>query len=238
MPSKRSAKTKTAAPGTADRSIADGVASAMGWLKDHATQATLAGMARYGLPSDHALGVGMADIKVLGKELGRDHALALALWDTGCYEARLLCSFVDEPQQVTVAQMDRWCADFDNWGICDTLCFNLFDRAPHAWSRVEPWSERQDEFGRRAAFALLWALALHDKSAGDEAFERGLALIAQAADDDRNFVKKAVAMALRAIGLRNARLRDAASAVAQDLTDSKPPSARWIGRDVLRKLGG
>jgi hypothetical protein len=33
----------------------------------------------------------------------------------------MVASFVDDPSQVTPAQMDRWCKDFYNWGICDTI---------------------------------------------------------------------------------------------------------------------
>jgi 3-methyladenine DNA glycosylase AlkD len=81
------------------------------------------------------------------------HPLALALWDTGVYEARMLCSFVDDPALITPAQMDRWCHDFDNWAICDTMCFNLFDRTPHAWAKVTQWSRKRNEFAKRTAFA-------------------------------------------------------------------------------------
>ncbi len=114
---------------------------------------------------DHAFGVSMKDVQALAKQLGRSHALALALWDSGWYEARSLCAYIDEPGRVTPAQMDRWCRDFDNWAICDTLCFSLFDRTPHAWRKVEQWSKRRPEFEKRAAFALLASLALHDKGA-------------------------------------------------------------------------
>ncbi|MEA2723963.1 MAG: hypothetical protein QOH59_1734 [Gemmatimonadales bacterium] len=193
-------------------------------------------MARYAIPSDHAFGVSVANMKVLGKRLGRNHDLAAALWDTGWYEARMLTSFVDEPARVTSAQMDRWCRDFDNWAICDSLCFHLFDRTPHAWQKVTQWSERREEFGRRAAFALLWALTVHDKHAGDEPFLQGLFLIEDAAEDDRNFVKKAVNMALRSIGKRNRALNRAAMATARRLAQSSEPSARWVGKDALREL--
>jgi len=209
---------------------------ALDWLQAHATRATLDGMARYGIPSGHALGVTMADMKRLGKELGRDHALAAALWATGVYEARMVAAFVDDPAQVTAAQMDRWCKDFDNWAICDTVCFNLFDRAPAAWSRVEPWSKKPGEFQKRTAFALLWALALHDKAAADARFLEGLALIEAAATDERNFVKKAVAMALKAIGKRNAPLRKAAQQLAKRLASSPDATARWIGKDAAKAL--
>ena len=181
-------------------------------LKAHATKATLDGMARYAIPSGNAYGVAMKDLKALGKQLGHDHALALALWDTGNYEARMLTSFVADPQKLTAAQMDRWCREFDNWAYCDTLAFNLFDRTPHAWAKVEKWSREPGEFQKRAAFALVWSLALHDKTASDAQFVKGLGLIERAADDDRNFVKKAVAMALRAVGTRGS-LRDEAVAL-------------------------
>ena len=193
-------------------------------------------MARYAIPSNRAFGVAMKDIKALGKKLGRDHELAAALWATGVYEARMLCSFVDDPAQVTSAQMDRWCRDFDNWAICDTICFNLFHRTSHAWEKVTKWSTKRDEFEKRTAFALLWSLAMHDDRAGSERFTTGLALIERAATDERNFVKKAVNMALRAIGKRNRSLNTASVAVARRLAESDEAAAAWVGKDALREL--
>ena len=218
------------------RSIEDEVQPVLQWLKAHATKATLAGMARYAIPSNKAFGVAMKDIKALGKKLGHDHELALALWETGWYEARMLTQFVADPSAITAVQMDRWCKEFDNWAYCDALSFNLFDRTPHAWTKVGQWSRRKGEFEKRTAFALLWSLALHDKRASDQQFLDGLELIERAADDDRNFVKKAVTMALRAIGTRNASLKRAAVAVAARLSESPQPSARWIGKDASKKL--
>ena len=132
----------------------------------------------------------------------------------------MLASFVGDPAQLTPAQMDRWCKDFDNWAFCDAMSFNLFDRSPHAWAKVAEWSSRQKEFEKRTAFALLWSLSVHDKRAGNDAFVAGLALIEREAGDDRNFVKKAVNMALRAIGKRNRALNAAAVAVARRLAES------------------
>jgi 3-methyladenine DNA glycosylase AlkD len=212
------------------------VQSALAWLKSHSTKATLDGMARYAIPSDHAYGVAMRDIKALGKTLGPDHELAVALWDTGVYEARMLTSFVADPKQVTAAQMDRWCKDFDNWAFCDAMCFHLFDRTPHAWAKVEQWSGRRNEFEKRTAFALLWSLTVHDKRAGDEPFLHGLTLIEREAGDERNFVRKAVNMALRAIGKRNRALNAAAVTVARRLASAKEPAAKWVGAHALREL--
>ena len=216
--------------------LAEQVQSALDGLKRHSSKATLAGMARYAIPSEHAYGVAMKDIKALGKTLGRQHALACALWDTGVYEARMLASFVADPAQLTSAQMDRWCRDFDNWAYCDAMSFNLFDRTPHAWDKVAQWSRKRGEFEKRTAFALLWSLTVHDKTAGNEPFLKGLALIEREAFDERNFVKKAVNMALRAIGKRNRALNAAAVAVARRLASSEDATARWIGKDALREL--
>jgi 3-methyladenine DNA glycosylase AlkD len=205
-------------------------------LKRRGTTRTRDGMARYGLPSDKAFGVAVSTMHQMAKRIGRNHELAAALWETGWYEARMLAAFVDEPARVTPAQMDRWCRDFDNWGICDTVCFHLFDRTPYAWRKVEQWAGRRDEFVKRAAFALLASLSAHDKAAGDERFARGLRLVERAATDERNFVKKAVNWALRCIGKRSPELNAAAVATARRLSASPQAAARWVGKDALREL--
>ncbi|MDZ4780018.1 MAG: DNA alkylation repair protein [Planctomycetia bacterium] len=212
------------------------VVSAIAALKRRATKRTLDGMARFAIPADRAFGVTVADIRLLAKRLGRDHALAGALWKSGWYEARMLAAFVAEPAKLTAAEMDRWCRDFDNWAICDTVCFHLFDRTPLAWKKLAPWSKRKPEFEKRAAFALLWGLSVHDKEGPDASFIAGLRLVEAAANDDRNFVKKAVNMALRAVGKRNAALHGAAIATGQSLTESANPTARWTGKGALREL--
>jgi 3-methyladenine DNA glycosylase AlkD len=218
------------------RELKSEVASVLVWLKRHSSKATREGMARYGIPSANASGVSVGDIRDLGKRLGRNHELALALWDTGSYEARMLTPFIDEPARVTPAQMDRWSRDFDSWAICDALCFHLFDKTPHAWAKIAKWSTRREEFVKRAAFALLASVALHDKIAPDAPFLKSLALIERGSTDDRNFVKKAVSWALRGIGKRNPALHSAATKLARRLADSPHPAARWTGKDVLRDL--
>ena len=191
---------------------------------------------RFGIVARDAFGVRMNDMQQLAKRLGRNHALALALWETGNYEARIMVAYLAEPERVTPAQMDRWCRDFDNWAVCDTLCLHLFDRVPHAFRKVAPWSRGRGEFVKRAAFALLAALALHDKRADDEFFARCLPLAERAASDGRNFVKKGVSWALRAIGRRSPGLHTTSVELAQRLAASPEISARWVGRDVLRDL--
>ena len=224
---------KQKTPNTSKRDVNE----ALAWLKEHSSKKIREEMLpRYGIDAPKAFGVSVANLHQLAKITGRNHEFALALWETGWYEARMLAAFVDEPERVTPAQMDQWCRDFDNWGICDTVCFHLFDRSPHAYKKVEQWAKRRDEFVRRGAFALMASLALHDKEASDDRFAKWFPLIEQGANDDRNFVKKGVSWALRGVGKRNPKLKAAAVKLAQRLATSEQRSARWVGKDVLRDL--
>lgn len=216
--------------------VATDVASVMAWLEAHCNQKIRNEMGpRYGIFTDNAIGVRMADMIALAKAIGRNHALALQLWATGNYEARTVAAMIDDPAQVTAAQMDRWAKDFDNWAICDTVCFKLFDRTNHAPAKIKQWTTKRPEFVRRAGFALLACMALHFKDAPDALFADGLKRIEAAATDDRNFVRKAVSWALRSIG-RRPKCKAAAKATAQRLAESDNPTARWIGKDALKAI--
>jgi 3-methyladenine DNA glycosylase AlkD len=205
-------------------------------LRLHADPANVAGMARYGISTEGTLGVSMPTLRALARRLGKDHELALGLWQSGIHEARVLAALVDEPAKVTEAQMDEWVAGFDSWDVCDQVTANLFDRTPFAYERPQVWSRLEGEFAKRAAFALIAALAVHDRKAPDERFIPFLELIREQADDPRNYVKKAVSWALRQIGKRSARLHPAALALAEELAGRESPSARWIGRDANKEL--
>ncbi|MBO9715059.1 MAG: DNA alkylation repair protein [Sphingomonas sp.] len=193
-------------------------------------------MARFGIvTAQPAMGMRVDDIRAVARAAGRDHALALQLWDAGWYETRLLACFVADPRQVTPELMDAWAGDFDNWATCDTACFDLFDRTPHALAKVRQWAADEREFVRRAAFALLASVALHVRTLPDAELRALLPLI-EAADDNRNFVRKGVSWALRAIGGKRAGLHAECVAVAGRMAASAGPAKRWVGKDALRDL--
>ncbi len=194
------------------------------------------GMARYGINTDRVLGLRMPQIRGLAKELGRDQELALALYDTGIHEARILAALVAEPKRVDGDLMDRWAAEFDSWDVCDQHCMNLYRRLPEAWDKVEQWTAREEEFVRRAGFALLASLAVHAKREPDERFVDLLPLIEAHSDDNRNFVKKAVNWALRQIGKRSHALNAHALDCAERIAARGTPAAKWIAADAIREL--
>ncbi len=196
----------------------------------------LTGMASFGMTVDNRLGVSIPELRSLARQAGKSHELALELWKTGIAEARILASMVDDPRLLTNEQMEDWVRGFDSWDVCDQVCMNLFDKSPLAWKKVAEWASREEEFVKRAAFSLIACLAWHDKSARDEAFIEFLPIIAGAATDERNFVKKAVNWALRHIGKRNRRLNEAAIAAARGIGRLDSKSARWIAADAIREL--
>lgn len=206
------------------------------WLEARGSRRNVLGLARYGITAKRAFGVPMGTLLSIQKRLGTDHDLAQALWASGWYEARLLAALVDDPQRVTGRQMDGWARSFENWGDCDTVCFKLFDRTPLAWEKVRKWAASPREFEKRAAFALMACLALHDKAAPDRRFLAFLPLIEKGARDERNFVRKAVSWALRAIGRRSPDLHAAALRVAEGQARSEEPARRWVGQDAQRDL--
>ena len=205
-------------------------------LKANANPAAVEGMARFGIRTDSALGLSMPFLRQTAKSAGVDHALALKLWQSGIHEARILAALVDDPAQVTSAQMERWVKDFDSWDVCDQVCGNLFDRTRFGRRKAVTWAGRKSEFVRRAGFALIAALAWQDRQADDELFVGYLALVEEYAFDDRNFVKKAVNWALRTIGKHSPELNAAALTVAEQLASSKQASPRWVGKDAHREL--
>jgi 3-methyladenine DNA glycosylase AlkD len=194
------------------------------------------GMERFGIKSDKALGIRIPVLRKLAKTHRNDHQLASALWASGIHEARILASMVDDPKQVTEVQMEAWVNDFDSWDVCDQVCMNLFDKHPLAYEKAVEWSRREQEFVKRAGFAMMASLVLHDKTAEDSAFEPFFERIQAGARDERNFVKKAVNWALRQIAKQRPNLASRCIQLAQELAESESQSARWVGKDALREF--
>lgn len=205
-------------------------------LRQRANPENVAGMKRFGMSEAGRLGLSIPELRALAKELGKDHRLALELWESEVAEARILASMVAVPGELSEAVMDRWVADFDSWDVCDQVCMNLFEKTPLAWQKIHEWSAREEEFVRRAALALIACLAWHDKRAMDDRFIELLPVIGSCATDERNYVKKAASWALRNIGKRNRQLNQQAIDYARKIQSIDAKSARWIAADVLREL--
>ena len=205
-------------------------------LKAKAKPDQLEGMARYGMAAERRLGVSVPDMRKIAKEVGKDHKLALELWKTGIPEARIVAAMIDDHEMLTEKQMECWVKGINSWDVCDQVCMNLFEKTPLAWKKILDWSEREEEFVKRTAFALIACLAWHNKEAEDEKFIELFPVIKRGATDERNFVKKAVSWALRNIGKRNTNLNKSAIKVAKEIQRIDSKTARWIASGAIREL--
>lgn len=205
-------------------------------LKSLESPKNVQGMARYGINPKNNLGISIYQLRPIAKKIGRNHDIALKLWDTGIHDARLLAVFIDDPLKVTSEQMDSWANTFDSWDLCDQACTSLFDLTSFAWDKIFEWSKRDEEFVKRGAFSLIAGLSVHDKKAEDKLFEQFFPIIIRESNDDRNYVKKAVNWALRNIGKRNSNLNKKAINAAEELIKSENKTAKWIGKNALKEL--
>ena len=207
-------------------------------LREAGSPENVAGMARFGIRPMLAYGAGTPALRSLARAIGRNQDIAEALWASGIYDARALATLVADAKQISESVVADWVRDFDCWSICDSACIHLLWKTPYAWRKVMEWADAEPEYTRRAAFALLASLAVHDKQAPDSRFRAALRLVRRAGTDERQYVKKAVNWALHQIGKRNAALREEAMKMAEQLANSESRAARWIGFDALRELRG
>ncbi len=207
-------------------------------IKGGHNEANLAGMRKFGITITTAHGIPVPRLRRMAREAGKDSRLAEELWKSGVHEARILAGMVADPRFFTEKQMDVWVREFDSWDVCDQCCSNLFSRTPHAFRKAAEWTSREEEFVKRAGFALMAALAVHDKKAADGEFEKMLGMVEREALDERNFVRKAVNWALRQIGKRNRKLNSLAIKTARRILSENKGSkaARWVAGDALREL--
>ena len=194
------------------------------------------GRARFGINHTKTYGVRMPELRRIAKAAGKNHDLAEKLWNAGYGETKILAGLIEDPKMVTETQMENWVAGFDSWDVCDQCCINLFRKTPFAYNKVFEWSTREEEFVKRAAFAMIAVLAVHDKKADDKKFEEFFPLIIRESVDNRNFVKKAVNWALRQIGKRNLNLNKRAVEIAEEISAVDSKSAKWIAADAIREL--
>lgn len=205
-------------------------------LKKHYNPKNIEGMARYGINVDKAFGLNVPLMREMAKQIGKNHELALELWETGYHEARHIAAMIDDPKLVTKTQMNKWVRDFKSWDICDGTCSNLFRKTSFAIEKIFEWTEKKEEYIRRAGFSLLCYVAVHDKKRDDKDFLQFFPIIKKHSLDERNFVKKAVNWSLRQIGKRSKYLNKEALKLAYKIQALDSKSARWIANDAIREL--
>lgn len=191
---------------------------------------------RFGINPQNSLGIYHKDLDGLAKEIGRDDALGLALFDTGIYEAKILCSKIYTPENLTEERMDYFAEGFDSWEICDSFCVKLFVKNIWALHKTVEWAKSEKLYIKRAAFVLMASLAVSDKKAENFVFRVFTPIMMRECQDERRHIKKAISWALRSMGKRNIDLRKSAIRVAKEMLELEDKTAQWIAKDVLKEL--
>lgn len=191
---------------------------------------------KFGVISNNSLGIYHKDLKELAKKIGKDSLLAIQLFESGIYEARILCSKVFNPKDLTESLMEKWVRTFENWEVCDSFCMGVFAKSDLALTKILEWSKREEEYQKRAAFAIMAAYCMADKTSNNELFRQFFPIIETASLDNRLYVKKAVNWALRNIGKRNVDLRKEAILVANKIQKLESKTAVWIAKNALNEL--
>ena len=191
---------------------------------------------KFGIISNNSLGIYHKDLKELAKEIGQNNQIALELFDSGIYEAKILCSKIYKPNDISEELMEKWVKTFENWEICDSFCMGFFAKSKYALQKTEEWSKSEKEFIKRASFTIMASYGFANKNDSNKIFERFLEIIEREVNDDRIYVKKAVNWALRNIGKRNIDLNKKAILSANRILQNKNKSAQWIAKNALKEL--
>ena len=123
---------------------------------------------RFGIISNNALGIYHKDLREIARIIPKEDKIALELFESNIYEARLLCSKIFNPNNLTEALMDKWVRTFENWEICDSFCMGLFVKSKFAIPKAIEWSSRKREFEKRAGFAIIAAYCMADKDSDND----------------------------------------------------------------------
>ena len=208
----------------------------MAQLKSMGNPKNIEGMRRFGIKSENNFGNSVTTLRNYAKKIGKNHDLAVKLWESGIRDARMVAACIENPETVTEEQVDKWVRDLDSWDICDYCCGHFFDKTPIAYKKVREWTKSKELFVKRAGFSLIAWLAVHDKKKDDSEFISFLKIIERESTDERNYIRKSVNWALRQIGKRNIDMNKKALAISKKIQKIDSKSAKWIASDAIREL--
>ena len=190
-------------------------------------------MKKFGIRYVKSYGLRLPQIRKVAKQCGKNHDLALKLWDHGYHETYLMATLVEESEKVSSKQLNDWVNMFYSWDLVDQACINLLRFIPEARENIFIWCDSDEEFVKRTAFSLIAVLAVHEKESD---FEIYFDIIEEASKDNRNFVKKSVNWAIRQIGKIDLENNRKALDLAYEILEIDNKASKWVARGAIREL--
>lgn len=190
-------------------------------------------MKKFGIRYVKSYGLRLPQIRKVAKQCGKNHDLALKLWNHGYHETYLMATLVEESEKVSSEQLNDWVNTFYSWDLVDQACINLLRFIPEARENIFIWCDSDEEFVKRTAFSLIAVLAVHEKESD---FEIYFDVIEEASKDNRNFVKKSVNWAIRQIGKIDLENNRKALDLAYEILEMDNKASKWVARGAIREL--
>ncbi|MCB0288214.1 MAG: DNA alkylation repair protein, partial [Calditrichaeota bacterium] len=122
------------------------------------------------IPGLGSFGIGLSQLKTLAKTVGKNHDLAMELWQEPNYDAKIMAVLIDEPKKVTREQVEKQVPELLHWGFAHVYCSVLLPKVPFCQSLAEEWMISSDNLKRSCGFRMLYQIAKNDKKLPDEYF--------------------------------------------------------------------
>jgi 3-methyladenine DNA glycosylase AlkD len=190
----------------------------------------------------NSFGIGLTRLRAIAKHVGRDHDLALELWNERNHDARIIGLLIDDPKQLTRDQVEKQVdgAGAGMLGHVLSSCDATLPKSPIAFEIAQDWMASKDPVRRSCGYGLVYELAKDkkDKRLTDGFFLGCVETIRATIAEEENRVRVAMGGALMSIGKRNKTLNAAAIEVARAIgpIDFSDGDRKCEPMDVLKHL--
>lgn len=126
-------------------------------------------------------GVKIGDLQKIVKRIKRDYQLALALYDTGIYDAMYLAGLIADDARMTKPDLQHWVAKADCRALCGATVAWVAAGSAHGWELGLEWIDARPPLTAVAGWATLSSLVSikEDKELDLAALERLLRRVAR-----------------------------------------------------------
>ena len=194
----------------------------------------------YGINKLRFLDIPYKRLVDMAREIGiPQHELALELWNSDQYEAKILSCILSDPAQLTEQQADEWSQSLESWIICEFCCGRMLWQMPFALKKAVEWADGKLTTVRCAGFTLIASIAANlPPGAANELgfFDYSLFLARKHAADESIEVRRAVSPALQQIGKRGRDWYEAAVEAAEEIAAQPIDAAKWVASQTLGEL--
>lgn len=130
-----------------------------GLLKRQMNGAVSGAMTEHGLKYAMNYGVSLPTIKSIALPFALDHELAADLYRQEIREMKIAAIYIDDPDQVTLEQAEKWSEWWETTEIAQICAMELFWKSPDAIKIVSAWFDNHNQLKHLAACHIIGKIA-------------------------------------------------------------------------------